>query len=234
VAAPTARALASYCHGGPHGVGASTYAGPATRLLVAAADTKLAADNLANGSPTTLATWDANTRVLATGAVCSRTGCHVNSMFGVIKAGSTGPAVIGAGTPNVTGHRVIAAASTNWNVDGSFSDVSGKTGQIAWAPVSYCNSCHDLTDDNNGGEAAFPHAITDVISTAQSKDASFRSAVWLTAGPSAGMGTTAVGAYNDYTGSASTTSAAGSSILDGTCLKCHRGNAAGSGVGIDF
>lgn len=222
------------CHGGPHGVGASSYDGPASRLISGLADTKMAADLAANGLPvSTLDTWNAETRAIATGGLCSRSGCHTNSMFGVVTAGAVGPAVIGATTKDVTGHRVIAPATTTWNADGSFG--SGKTNiTIAYKPVEYCNSCHDLTDDNNDGKEAFPHAINDVVSVDQGKVAGHRNAVWLTAAPDAETTSTVVGTYNDYVGSedASATDAyaAGGGIIDGTCLKCHKSATAGLGI----
>ena len=243
-AGPHSTCASSYCHGGPHGVGASSYAGPASKLLVAAADAQTLSNALGNGlTEASLATYDANTRVVATGGVCGRTGCHVDSMFAEITGSATQTI---DGVANVQGHRVIAAASANWNAGGFNPNVGNvdaagnpitvaiatKTGTIAWKPVEYCNSCHDLTDDNNGGATAFPHAINQVVSVAQGKVNGVRSAIWLTAGPDADTQTTAVSSYNDYIGGATIDTAAGSSVIDGTCLKCHRGS--GAGVGVTF
>jgi len=240
---PHASCASSYCHGGPHGVGASTYAGPATYLLVAAADSKILADTTANGLTTAaLGTvagdWTAQGRVLGTGGVCSRTGCHVDSAMGVITAGAPVGAVAGGtfdvADASLTGHRVIAAATTTWNANGTDFPTTKTNLTIAYKPVTYCNSCHDLTDDNNANKPAFPHGNNDVVSVAQGKVSGVRDAVWLTAAADAGSQTKAVGPYNNYavTGTA-IYQQAGSTILDGICLKCHKGSAT-SGIGVDY
>ena len=225
------------CHAGPHGVGASTYAGASSKLLDTD-DARIAAAATANYvTLTTASPWsDPNMRVLGTDGTCVR--CHTNSVFGIIKAGTKLDVVAGVSglaTGTVTGHRVIAAATSNWNANGT-DFPSGKTGiKIAWNAVTYCASCHDLTDDNNGGANAFPHAINDVISTAQGKIAGNRAAVWLTAAPDSATQSLAVSGYDQYTvktGGTVVSNAAGSTILDGICLKCHR--SATSGIGIDF
>jgi len=218
------------CHGGPHGVGSSIYDGPASKLISAKADTNMLADLTANGLPvSTLDTWNAQTRAIATGGLCSRSGCHTNSMFGVVTAGAAAPRSVGT-TKTVTGHRVIAAATTNWNANGTDFPTTKTNLTIAFKPVDYCNSCHDLVDDNNGGKEAFPHGINDVVSAGQGKLAGSRPAVWLTAGPDAETTSTVVGPYNQYTGGAGTAGAAGSSIIDGTCLKCHVSGSVGVGL----
>ena len=241
---PHSSCSSSYCHAGAHGVGASTYAGPASKLLVHAADSELNYLATANGVATsTFATWNATTRALATGAVCGRGGCHENSLFGVVTSGATKTLSTPAAT--VTGHRVIAAATATWNTTGAFAPAT-KTGTIAYAGVTYCNSCHDLADTScNAGKAAFPHSITGVVDTTSGADGSWRPAVWLTAGAYAGdPNRAAVGTYNQYVITArnntkggvadAVSESAGSSILDGTCLKCHRGSAGASGVGMDY
>ena len=220
---------------GPHGVGASTYVGASSKLLDTD-DARIAAAATANGvAVTTASLWsDPNMRVLGTDGTCVR--CHTNSVFGVITAGTKLDVVAGVpGLTSATAHRVIATDSSNWNANGT-DFPSGKTGiKIAWKPVTYCASCHDLTDDNNGGANAFPHAINDVVSTAQGKVAGNRAAVWLTAAPNSATQSLAVSGYNQYlvaTGGTTVSNAAGSTILDGICLKCHR--SATSGIGIDF
>lgn len=228
---PHSSCASTYCHGGPHGVGASVYAGPASKLLTHAADGELDALAAANGVATaTFATYNSTTRALATAAVCERSGCHSNSMFGVVTSGATKTLTTPAAT--VTGHRVVAAATTNWNTTGAFPTTV--TGTIAYAGSTYCNSCHDLADDNNAGKKAFPHGLSGVVNAAVSADGTWRPAVWLTAGAYAGATRYAVGTYNDYTGAATVGSAAGSSILDGICLKCHRGDATTNGVGLSY
>ena len=225
------------CHGGAHGVGASIYYGPASRLLTAKADDKLAADALANAvAASELATYSATTRVLATGAVCSRAGCHENSAFGIVTAGAslevTGVTGLDSMDSHVTGHRVIASQTATWNADLSFP--TSKTNlTIAYAPVQYCSSCHDLVDDNNGGTPAFPHAINGIVDSSAGFDGSWRAAVWLTAGAFAGDTRIAVGEYNASGEKAPAASAAGPSILDGVCLKCHRGSTS-TGVGFEY
>ncbi|MBE0417479.1 MAG: hypothetical protein IBX63_06925 [Coriobacteriia bacterium] len=223
------------CHGGPHGVGASTYDGPASKLITAKGDAELEELATANGVATSeFATWSATTRVLATAGVCQRAGCHSNSMMGVVTSGAETTVTVGV-DKKVTGHRVIAAATTSWNADSSFS--STKTNlTIAYKPVEYCNSCHALKDDNNAGKAAFPHSINGVVDSAAKADGTWRVAVWLTAAPNSDTTATAVGPYNQYVVTPrgnpvnDISSAAGSTILDGQCLKCHRSSTAGLGI----
>lgn len=232
----SSRCSNSDCHGGPHGAMASKYDGPASKLLTRSADAELEELALANGVLTTeFATYSPTTRVLATAGVCQRAGCHYNSMMGVVTSGATTVVTIGATTPAVTGHRVIAAATTNWNSLGDMGSTNTAIGQIAYAPVAYCSSCHDLADDNNGGKAAFPHAINGVVNGAVGADGTTRPAVWLTAGAYAGDTRYAVGPYDQYTGNPATVAgSAGSSIIDGVCLKCHRGSGGASGVGLTY
>jgi len=76
---------------------------------------------------------------------------------------------------------------------------------------------------------AFPCAIDSLVSAAQGKAARTRSAGWLTAGSGNDM-PQPVGPYKQYTGDGATVGgAAGSSTIDGTCLKCHVG---GSGAWV--
>ena len=204
------------CHAGPHGVGASTYVGASSKLLDTD-DARIAAAATANGvAVTTASLWsDPNMRVLGTDGTCVR--CHTNSVFGVITAGTKLDVVAGVpGLTSATAHRVIATDSSNWNANGT-DFPSGKTGiKIAWKPVTYCASCHDLTDDNNSGGSAFPHAIDDVVSTAQGKAAGTPAPIWLTGAANSDEQPTVVD----------------STIVDGICLKCHRSSS--SGIGIDF
>ncbi|PKQ10232.1 MAG: hypothetical protein CVT69_00855, partial [Actinobacteria bacterium HGW-Actinobacteria-9] len=166
------------CHGGPHGVGSSIYDGPASKLLTAKGDAELLELATANGVATTeFATYSATTRALATAGVCQRSDCHNNSMMGVVSSGATATVTIGTETPAVTGHRVIAAATSTWNANGTDFPSSKTNLTIAYAGVSYCNSCHDLSDDNNGGKAAFPHAINGVVDAAVGADGTWRPAV---------------------------------------------------------
>jgi hypothetical protein len=236
---PHASCGADYCHGGPHGVDASKFAGPASKLFQdSVTDAKLVALAAANGVSTdTFATYNPVTRALATAAVCGRPGCHENSAMGVVVAGAPVGAVgtwtTAPGQIAVTGHRVIAAATSSWNANGTDFPTT-KTGlTIAYKPVDYCNSCHDLTDDNNANKPAFPHGNNDVISVAQGKIAGQRAAVWLTAAADSGAQTKAVGAYNNYAALGTATyQQAGSTILDGICLKCHKSPS--SGIGVDY
>lgn len=221
------------CHGGPHGVGSSTYDGAASRLITAKADTNIASDLAANGLPaSTMNTWSGAGRAIGTGGLCSRAGCHTNSMFGVVTAGAENTRTVGV-DKSVTGHRVIAAATTNWNANGTDFPTTKTNLTIAFKPVEYCNSCHDLADDNNAGKRAFPHAINDVVSVAQGKpDTTKRVAVWLTAAADAETTSQVVGPYNQYSGVPTSTApvdAAGSPILDGICLKCHVSGTVGVG-----
>jgi hypothetical protein len=235
---PHASCSSAYCHGGPHGVAASDYAGPASRLLQNSEVSALLLTYATKNGRTeaSLNFWTPQTRALATAATCSRPGCHVNSMFGVLSAGTTSTVELGSGTGNfkdVTGHRVIASATTNWNANGTDFPTT-KTGlTIAFAGVSYCNSCHDLRDDNNLGRPAFPHALSGVVDSAAGADGTWRPTVWLTAGAYTGATKTAVGPYNDYDAAAPPAGGgAGGGIVDGTCLKCHR--SATNGVGITY
>jgi len=224
------------CHGGPHGVGASVYDGPASRLISEQGDAELDELAAANAIDTSeLATWTATTRALSTGALCGRSGCHDDSVFGVVTSGATQTVDAGGAIPEpVTGHRVIAEATTSWNANGTDFPTTKTNLTIAFKPVSYCSSCHDLTDDNNAGKPAFPHSIDGVVSASQGADGSTRPAVWLTAAANAGETGQIVGPYDQYTGDGATVAgSAGSSIIDGVCLKCHRAAGDVRGIGID-
>ena len=223
---PHSSCASSYCHGGPHGVGASDYAGTASKLFTGAADDELDMLATANGVATAeFATYSPTTAALGTAAVCGRAGCHTNSTFGVVTAGAETSVTIGTTVgAMVTGHRVIASATSTWNADASMGTTKTNL-TIAYAPVDYCNSCHDLADDNNAGKAAFPHALSNVVNAAVGADGTWRPAVWLTAAADSGADNAAVGAYNDYIGPD-----AGGGIIDGACLKCHRSSTEGVGI----
>ncbi|MDZ4655851.1 MAG: hypothetical protein U1F44_08255 [Coriobacteriia bacterium] len=83
------------------------------------------------------------------------------------------------------------------------------TVKVAWAPSTYCRSCHDagVTD---GASAAnnFPHYTA---------------------------GARFLLSAADFTAfSAGTTAAAGDPSQDGACLKCHRNNSTNTGVGFGY
>ena len=211
------------------------------------ADGAIAAE-LANGSNDMVAGdfSDASSMkglTLGTGYLCG--SCHtgavafpVNESGGVVYNGS------GTAVTTVTGHRVMAMATSDWNNDGSYGvyysagyddTVAGDHppfggpvafNSVATAAASGCKSCHDAVMPD--GTVAFPHSYlidnAGTLEPANDKGIG-TSYIWLT---------TAGDADDARTISAKTVSgnadmAAGA--VDGLCLKCHVSGDRTSGVG---
>lgn len=156
-------------------------------------------------------------REQAVGVFCAE--CHDGAYATAAAGASTN--VQDSGLASFSGHRIAAAATTDWNVDGSKS--SGLyTGTIAWAAATNCKSCHDAKDVF--GNTAFPHAWGTAAGTPGATK------MWLTSAEDAGATKTdlpAGGGVNAYdTGRPQ--------LSDGVCLKCHIASGGTDGVGITF
>jgi len=157
-------------------------------------------------------------REQAVGIFCAE--CH----DGAYATGAAGAAtnIQGSDVVAYSGHRIgVAAATSDWNVDGSKS--SGlATGTIAWEASANCKSCHDALDIY--GNAAFPHAWGG--NAAQGG----YTKMWLLSAADAGSDKTTVGkpSATAYDGSERV------QLSDGVCLKCHVASDAKSGVGVTF
>jgi hypothetical protein len=149
---------------------------------------------------------DPTLRMKAVGVFCAE--CHLGAYSTVAAGASTN--VYGSGTAAFTGHRMAAAATTTWNLDGSKSS-SVTNGTIAWADATDCTSCHDATDAFGIG---FPH------SWAGAK-------MWLTSSPAFGTPTTKLTKTAGGTDN-------GLQLSDGVCLKCHVASGGSAGVGISY
>lgn len=119
-------------------------------------------------------------------------------------------------TPSVeySGHRIAAAATTNWNAAGDVSSGLIQNMQVAWLPATNCKSCHDA--DDCFGNTAFPHSWGGTK-------------MWLTAAADAGAPSENLpyGPGNEY-------NTVEGQLYDGVCLKCHVETGGGAGVGITF
>jgi len=157
-------------------------------------------------------------REQAVGVFCAE--CH----DGAYATGTAGAATSVLGD-KVSGHRIAAADTTDWNADGSKS--SGTfSGAIAWAPATNCKSCHDA--DDNYGNDAFPHAWGTYNNTSAATRAASGTKMWLTSAA-------AVGAATEYLPAGAAAGASGDPQLsDGVCLKCHVASGGTAGVGITF
>jgi hypothetical protein len=146
----------------------------------------------------------------AVGVFCAE--CHNGAYAGGSAGASTN--VLGSGSTGVqyTGHRIAAAATTDWNAAGDMSSGSF-SGTIAWAAAANCKSCHDATDVYGD---AFPHSWGGTK-------------MWLTAAPFEG-GTPENLPY----GPGTEYNVDMYQLYDGVCLKCHVANGGTEGVGITF
>jgi hypothetical protein len=174
------------------------------------------------GWPTgTFASVNNNTlRQQAVGIFCAE--CHLGSYA---QAGAGAAANVYQANPGspvaYTGHRIQAAATSNWNVSGTVS--SGyATGTVAWAAADNCESCHDANDIY--GNIAFPHSWGGTK-------------MWLTSASNAGSAHTnlpyGTATNSSYDNTASPTGSA-PQLVDGVCLKCHVASSNTGGVGITF
>lgn len=230
------------CHiASPHGAGASQYAVLSARLINKNADPAIAADIASgNNGMDTVAMGDASDQTaltLGTGYLCS--DCHsvldssdesmlafaVNGYNDVPTASET---MMSAG---VTGHRVTAQVTTNWNQTGAYGayysggGAVGAASQIAWAPANTCQACHDARD--TAGNYAFPHGYVDAAGAYTTTAADNGALIWLTVDDT--FDGTANAILNDGAG-------VDNDLLtqDGLCLKCHSNTAITEGVGINY
>jgi hypothetical protein len=151
-------------------------------------------------------------RQQAVGVFCAE--CH----DGAYATGAAGAAtnVQGSGTAQYSGHRIAAAATSNWNADGSKSSGQVQNTTIAWAAANNCLSCHDATD--SFGNTAFPHSWGGTK-------------MWLMSASNAGATKTAL-PYGTDAGAAYNVNRP--QLSDGVCLKCHVSGGNASGVGITY
>lgn len=210
------------CHApSPHGVGASTYPVLSSRLLNDGADTVIAlaiSESATTGVdadtfstlPSGQTDYARSQITMATGYLCSSTGCHNESAFAI---GARGDAMyVQAGGHSTaewqSGHPVLATATTTWT-----NGIAGAAAkQVAWADANGCEDCHDLTDASRGGATAFPHNT-------------LGSRLWMTKASNASRSdaTTITGDL-----------ALGVTAVDGACIKCHVSTGDTSGVGRTF
>jgi hypothetical protein len=150
-------------------------------------------------------------REQAVGVFCAE--CH-NGAYATAAAGAS-TNVQNAGTfAAYSGHRIAAAATTDWNVDGSKSSAP-TTGTVAWAAATNCKSCHDA--DDIYGNIAFPHSWGGTK-------------MWLMSGADAGSAKTDL----PYGGGANAYNTGRPQLSDGVCLKCHVASGGAEGVGLTF
>jgi hypothetical protein len=151
-------------------------------------------------------------REQAVGVFCAE--CH-NGAYATGTAGAS-TNIQGSGTVAYSGHRIAAAATSDWNADGSKSSSmlqSGKT--VAWAAATNCKSCHDAKDTFNND--AFPHSWGGTK-------------MWLTSAAEQGAAVETLpmgGGNNAY-------NTGRPQLSDGVCLKCHVAGGGAEGVGVTF
>jgi hypothetical protein len=161
-------------------------------------------------------TNSATLREQAVGVFCAQ--CH-NGAYATGTAGAS-TNVLGSGTVAYSGHRIAAAATSNWNADGSKS--SGLfSGTVAYAAANDCKSCHDAND--TFGNKAFPHSWGQDSTATKTK-------MWLLSAADAGDTKVALPAG----GGANAYNANRPQLSDGVCLKCHVAAGGTEGVGITF
>lgn len=153
-------------------------------------------------------------REQAVGVFCAE--CHSGAYATAAAGAST--SVKGA---KLSGHRIAASATNNWNADGSVSSGSAGNLAVAWAAANNCKDCHDAKD--NYGNVAFPHAWGDYNNTDAATKAASGTKMWLTSAADSGAtkDKLAIGAGDTQ-------------LSDGVCLKCHVASGGSAGVGITF
>jgi len=150
-------------------------------------------------------------REQAVGIFCAE--CH-NGAYATAAAGAA-TNVYESGTAAFSGHRIAAAATGDWNVDGDVSSSAFPGGPVAWAPATNCLSCHDALDSL--GNPAFPHSWGGTK-------------MWLTAAAYAG----APSENLPLGGGANAYNTGKPQLSDGVCLKCHVASGGTDGVGITY
>lgn len=245
------------CHtASPHGAYASVYPVLSQKLINRQPDAAIAQDLAANNNAMTADMFDLSDPAkvsagvtLGTGYLC--TYCHDNGndpvVFAVNKDGATPSIAADLSSSPVTGHRVLAMATTTWNEDGAYgafysgtdyftgSATAAGNSQVAFnsvanATTSGCKSCHDAKATD--GRTAFPHGyVTAAGAPAASSDASAGAFIWMTAAADADDARTAVTKYTDAVGNPNNS---GVATEDGLCLKCHLSGDKSAGVGVTF
>jgi hypothetical protein len=154
---------------------------------------------------------DPTLREQAVGIFCAE--CH----DGAYATGAAGAAtnVLGSGSVSFTGHRIAAAATNNWNSDGSLSTGMVQNEKTAWAAAANCKACHDATD--RYGNKAFPHSWGGTK-------------MWLMSAADAGSVATTL----PLGGGANAYNTGQPQLSDGVCLKCHVAGNGTSGVGLTY
>ena len=171
-------------------------------------------DALPNTTGFYAGTNSVDAREQAVGVFCAE--CH-NGAYATGEAGASTSVRSSSSTAKFTGHRIAAAATSDWNSTGAISSGSRTIGTIAWAAADNCKSCHDATDDF--GNAGFPHAW--------GKSGTDSSKMWLQMAAKEGDTKVSVG-------QAASADTADLQFQDGVCLKCHVASDSLSGVGITF
>lgn len=236
------------CHSpSPHGTDVSSYEVLAERLINEDPDAAIAADIAAgNNGLATVDFTDAGSQTaltLGTGYLCNV--CHnggtagTGSLAFAVNTPGAVPAqnrevgtsfVLGSAT--VTGHRVTALATTNWNrpdLGGqSFNAYytgggSGSTSQVAWAPSNTCQTCHDAKLAN--GNYSFPHGYTWGGSYAGKVDGA-SAYIWMN------LASSATGTKTELARSSAMPGANMALSEDGLCLKCHVASDAVDAAGV--
>ena len=212
------------------GPGTNTTLVPSANMLGAIANIDAGAVNQGFGSGDALGgtPYDFQTDASATrreqavGIFCAE--CHDGAYATVAAGASTN--ISSSSTALYSGHRIAAAATSDWNGVGDKVSSSSLSGiAVAWAAANNCKSCHDATDNFNN--AAFPHAWGTWTGTA----ATSGSKMWLLSAANAGATKTQIQPVSGNTNSYNTTKL---QLSDGVCLKCHVASGGTAGVGITF
>jgi len=152
-------------------------------------------------------------RQQAVGIFCAE--CH-NGAYATAAAGAA-TNVRASGDAAFSGHRIAAAATSDWNAGGTISSGSLQNATVAWAAATDCRSCHDALD--SFGNPAFPHSWGGTK-------------MWLTAAADASKSPTEALPYGTAPGSAYNDGRP--QLSDGVCLKCHVAPGGVEGVGVTF
>jgi hypothetical protein len=156
-------------------------------------------------------------REQAVGVFCAQ--CH-NGAYATAAAGAATNVSTSAST-QFSGHRIAAAATTDWNGATKVSSSALNGATVAWAAAQNCRSCHDAVDNNN--VSAFPHAWGKYTGNAATDGAK----MWLTSAATAGQATNPLVPMDNTAGTQQ-------QLQDGVCLKCHVASGGTAGVGITF
>jgi len=211
----------------------TTYADSSPNMLAAiglidqgAVNQGFASGAALNGTPYDYQTDPSSTmREQAVGIFCAE--CH-NGAYATAAAGAT-TNVTSSSSAMYSGHRIAAAATSDWNGVADKVSSSPLSGiPVAWAAADNCKSCHDAVDNFNN--AAFPHAWGS-FSGPTPTAANAGSKMWLLSAATEGVAKSQIQPVNGTTNSFDTTKL---QLSDGVCLKCHVASGGGAGVGITF